>query len=59
MITFKMLCWFQPYGSLYFSLCVIVFYRLVKSLTEIKYWYSKAAQYTKTSMSVLWETLLY
>ena len=42
-----------------FSFLVIFFYRLVKLLTEIKSWYSRTAQDSKTHMSVVLGALLY
>ena len=40
------------------SSCVRFFCRPVKLLTEMKYWYSKAAKYTKTGISVYRELFL-
>lgn len=54
-------CYCQAYVSFFFSFSflVIFFYRLVKLLTEIKSWYSRTAQDSKTHMSVVLGALLY
>lgn len=54
-------CYCQAYVSFFFSFSflVIFFYRLVKLLTEIKSWYSRMAQDSKTHTSVVLGALLY